>query len=214
MPSFLGTKKFGCHLRYPHRQMVIEFFQSPSNTPTPSNGNQKISVISWWCTCVKWWPKEFSQHLIDYDYQMVIKFYWLPRKGVVSYVLVEGFLKTYDTPPFCGDWNILITIKRGDQNVFSCRKTSILKFWIVTRLVIENFGCHKVWPLKKFNPHTLRQLKIILVVVPCVNWFFFLVTTRYGDWIFSVTTRFMVIEIGLVSIAHMFVSSNLKVLMT
>jgi hypothetical protein len=81
-------------------------------------------------------------------------------------------------------------------------------------LVIENFGCHKVWPLKKFDPHTLRQLNIILVVIPYANWVFFSVTTRYGDWIFSVTTRFMVTKIGLVSIAHMFVSSNLKVLMT
>ncbi len=169
MPSFLGTEKFSCHLIYPHHRMVIEFFRSPSNTPTPSDGDQLFFVMNQCCRCVRWWSKEFGHHLIDYHCKMVIKFFWLPGKGVVSYVFVDGFLKTYDTPPFCGDWNVLITIKRGDRNVFSCHNIGDWKFSIITRLVIENFGCHKVWQLKKFSPNTLWQLKIILVVVSCAD---------------------------------------------
>ncbi len=166
MPSFLGIEKFNHHLTYPHPGMVTKFFQSPSNTPTPLMVIEKNSVISPWCRCVKSRPKEFGHHLIDCHFQMVIKFFRLPRKGVMSYVFVEGSLKTYDTPPFRGDWNILITIKRGDRNVFICRNIGDWNFSIIARLVIDNLGCHKVWQLKKIGPHILCQLKIILVVVP------------------------------------------------
>jgi hypothetical protein len=103
-------------------------------------------------------PKEFGHHLIDCHFQVVIRFFQLPRKGVMSYVLVEGFLKTYDMPPFCGDWNVLITIKRGDRNVFVCRNIGDWNFLIIARLVIDNFGCHKVWQLKNSVP------------IPCANW--------------------------------------------
>jgi len=107
--------------------MVIELFWSPSNTPTPSDGDQIFFVMNQCYRCVTWCSKAFGHHLIDYHCKMVIKFFRLPRKGVVSYVFVNGFFKTYDTPPFCGDQNVLITIKGVTE-----------MFLIVTTLVIEN----------------------------------------------------------------------------
>jgi hypothetical protein len=147
MPSFLGIEKFGRRLTYPHRQMVTEYFQSPSNNPTPSNGDRIFSVTSQWCRSIKSWPKEFDHHLINYHCQMVIKFFRLLKKGVVSFVFVEGFLKTYDTPPFSGNWNVLITIKRVTE-----------MFLIAATLVIENFQSLQGWWLT------------ILVAIRFGNW--------------------------------------------
>jgi hypothetical protein len=67
----------------------------------------------------------------------------------------------------------LITINRGDRNVFSCHNIGAWKFSIVVGLVIENFGCQNVWWLKKFGLHTLWRSKIILITVPCAEWIFF-----------------------------------------
>jgi hypothetical protein len=51
-------------------------FQLPSNDGVMLNGNWNFSITIQWWGYVEWWLKFF----------------------------VEGFLETYDTPPFCGDW--------------------------------------------------------------------------------------------------------------
>jgi hypothetical protein len=44
---------------------------------------------------------------------MATKFFWLPRKKmrhIFWKALDEGFLKTYDTTPLCGNSNFLVVV--------------------------------------------------------------------------------------------------------
>jgi hypothetical protein len=74
-PLFSRPKTFDCHLTYPHCQMVTEFFQSPSNTPTPLDGDQIFLITNHWCRCVRWQPKTFGHHLTDHHRKMATKFF-------------------------------------------------------------------------------------------------------------------------------------------
>jgi hypothetical protein len=45
----------------------------------------------------------------------------------------EGFPKTYDTPPFSGDWKVSIDTKKGDQKNFDHYDVGDQKILVITR---------------------------------------------------------------------------------
>jgi hypothetical protein len=126
------------HPTYPHHKMVTKFFRSPldthtiwffrslSNTATPSN-------------------------LTNRHYYMMTNFFWFPwkRGGGAYHMFLESpcrslFKNMWQTHPF-------VIIKK-----FQSPQNGMIEIFLnTTMLVTKNYGCHKVWQLKKFNRHIM-----------------------------------------------------------
>ncbi len=110
-------KNSNCHSTHWHHRMATKLFWSPSDTFTPLDGDQKISIALKGLTHPHVWWRPIC--------------FWSPRKGGMSYVLGK-FL-----PPFCYDWNFLVAIGKENWIFFDCHSVGDQNILVVARVVIK-----------------------------------------------------------------------------